>query len=240
MDFAADSAGTVSAGINSLRIQVVGQNPVNEVVLIESQDDIEDYSGLLVTGPSYGNINNMQNMDQALPGDATSVNAVRSFIFPWAHCNQTQIKIIIDWNATATGAATTCTVRVDFINPGMSVPNTAVLNKFAIPAGSVTNAIPLPAWGCDEFVMVPSVDNAISQIQQTALGLQVNEASTLRGDWEWYTGQGQPADGAFFNYYLGRTLVPQQGASDINITKKDASTTGFIRYLKVVPCVRGV
>jgi len=237
MDFTASSAGTVSAGINSLRIQVVGQSPVNEVVLIESQDDIDDYLGLLVTGPAFGDINNMQNMGVALSGAATTVDDVRSFIFPWAHCNETQVKVIIDWNSVA--AATTTTVRVDFVNPGMAVPNTAVLNKFAIPAGSVTNALPLPAWGCDEFVLVPSVENSISQIQQTALGLQINNAKTLRGDWEWYTGQGQPADSKFFNYYLGRTLVPQQGASDINITKTDAAVTGFVRYLKVVPCARG-
>lgn len=240
--FSVGGGGIVSSGINSMRIQVASQSPVQEVVLIESADDIEDYIGLLTNGPVFGDINNMINMKTPLPADGSEVNEVRDFILPWGHCNQTQIKIIVDFDTTvATGAGSTATINFSFINPGVTQTQTAVLSKFAIPTGSITNEIPLPSWGCDEFVIVPDTANALSLIQQTALGLQVNNPKTYFGDWEYYTGQTQPtsAVSGFFNYYFGRSLMPDAGANTINITKSDAGTGGFIRYLRVVPCTTG-
>ena len=234
--YAAGATGNLSDGFNSIKIQVNGQAPVQEVANITSLSDITDvYTGLLVDRSVSQNIANY--------ADAGAIDATNGnwFILPWSHSNTKPIKIILDLNLSGNvfgNASKAVTVTMGLINPNTQVTTTFVLTKEELSGSSVTENVNLPAWGADELVAVMSAGNSVTRIAAPALGVSIDHPALYGPNWQFTTHQGADTDG-FTHYLLERELMPTTGSDTLNFTKTDAAVGGAVYYLKMVPCYNG-
>jgi len=235
--YAAGAAGNLSDGFNSLKIQVNGQAPVQEVANITSLADITDvYTGLLVDRSVSQNIANYS--------DAGAIDRDNGnwFIMPWSHSNTKPIKLVLDLDLSGDefgNANSTCTVTIGLINPNTPVNTTFVLTKETMSGSSTTENVNLPAWGADELVAVMGASNQVTRIAAPALGVSIDHPALYGPNWQFTTHQGADSDG-FTHYLLERTLTPSTGSDTLNFTKVSADTAGAVYFLKMVPCDGGM
>ena len=233
--YGAGSTGALANGVNSMKIQINGQSPVQEAVNIDLKD-YPTYLGMLLDDTQKQNI--------AAYADIAAVDTTNGnwFMLPWSHSNKTQIRVTMDLDmSVATGvfgndaSTNAVTVRFAYLQPGSSVANCFVLSKENFTGSTSIESVALPAWGTDETVVTSDTANAVTQIQNTALGLQIDAPQMLGPAWDFVTQQGADTDG-FTNYYIRRMITPRAGAENLNISKSDASVTGTVYYMKAAKC----
>jgi len=231
--YASGATGNLSDGFNSLKIQVNGQSPVQEVANITELSDITDvYTGLLVDRSVSQNIANY--------ADAGAIDATNGnwFILPWSHSNKTAIKVILDLDLSGSifgDTAPAVTVTLGLINPNSPVTTSFVLTKESMSGSSITENVNLPAWGADELVAVMGAANQVTRIAAPALGVSIDHPALYGPNWQFTTHQGADGDG-FTHYLLERALRPTTGSDTLNFTKASADTAGAVYFLKMVMC----
>jgi hypothetical protein len=233
--YATGATGNLEDGFNSLKIQVSGQSPVQEVANITELSDITDvYTGLLV--------DRSVSQDIANYADAGAVDLTNGnwFILPWSHSNNAPIKIVLDLDLAGAifGTTSSVTVTIGLINPNTPVSTTFVLTKESMSGSSTTENVNLPAWGADEMVAVMGAANQVTRIAAPALGVSIDHPALYGPNWQFTTHQGADTDG-FTHYLLERALTPTTGSDTLNFTKASADTAGDVYFLKMVPCAGG-